>query len=149
MLSAPYDPDVKNGRGYTALCQSSTRGHTHVVRLLLEAHADPDVPSKQGVRPLMMASGLGHLETVRVLCKAGASMELIEDASGNTALMLAAYNGRLDVLRFLVEAGAQLHVRCLVPDGFALSLSTGRRELKSISPKGNSTSKDRWVVRLV
>ena len=114
MLSAPYDPDVKNGRGHTALYQSSTKGHTQVVRLLLEARADPDVPVNQGIRPLMMASGLGHLETVRALCKAGANMEQIEDVNGNTALNLAAYHGRLDVLRFLVENGAQLHHRCSV-----------------------------------
>lgn len=68
------DVNTKNQYGATALSYAADKGHTELVRLLLERGADPNVRDTfYGASPMSWAAPNGHLEIVRLLIEKGAT----------------------------------------------------------------------------
>ena len=111
ILMRPQDP---NRRGVfrpmlgdpsnnTALGKASDRGHTEVVRILLEAGADKDGHALGGGYQgpaLVLAAARGHVEIVRLLLEAGASKEAIGYFYGSEVTpLLATIDGHDQIAR--------------------------------------------------
>jgi len=91
----------------TALALASGKGHTDVVKLLLDAHADPDEIGETS--PLILAASSGELAVVKLLLDAGATLDapgVLAERSGVTALNAAAMTGQAEAVELLLEAGA-------------------------------------------
>jgi uncharacterized protein len=92
----------------TALITAAHRGHTEIVKALLEAKAPPDHVNSMGWTALTMCVVLGnnskeHIATVEALVKAGADVD-IKDRSGNSALMHARARRYEDMIRIMEPA---------------------------------------------
>ena len=90
----------------TPLHVAAVKGHTEVVKLLLEAGADKNAAVLNGRAALHLGAMKGHSEVVKLLLEAGADKDATSFA-GMTALHLAAVFGCLEVAKLLLEAGAE------------------------------------------
>ena len=88
--------------GSTPLWVAAKRGHSHVVKLLLERGAEFDKPDGFGITPLHRASYSGHKDVVKVLLDAGADIDKT-DGHGRTPLQIAEYEGYSDLLEVLTS----------------------------------------------
>lgn len=86
--------------GLTALALASSRGHTAIVELLLDAGADPNLESYDGRTPIMRAA---NADICRMLLAAGADAKAVDD-DGNTVFM---WPSNAECCRLLLEAGAR------------------------------------------
>ena len=117
LLRLGINPDIQDNREATALIKASMKGHTDIVRLLLEHGADSNYQTSEGEGgrvALITASRFGETDIVRLLLKHGAKPD-IQDAWGNTALMVTAMvtsiDGHMDIARLLMEHGANPELR--------------------------------------
>ncbi|KAG2484501.1 hypothetical protein HYH03_016730 [Edaphochlamys debaryana] len=85
---------------------ASERGHTRVVRLLLEAGADVKATTKGGATALSLAAAEGHADVIPLLVEAGADVNAA-DQKGTPLLGVAAHRGHTEVVRALLRAGAE------------------------------------------
>jgi hypothetical protein len=92
--------------GYTPLLWASSRGHTEIVRLLLEAGGDVNVQANDGQTALMRAADYGHVDTVTLLLDSGADVN-IRNENGITALRFATLKGHTQIIQLLKTAGAK------------------------------------------
>uniref|UniRef100_A0A0G4ICY2 Uncharacterized protein n=1 Tax=Chromera velia CCMP2878 TaxID=1169474 RepID=A0A0G4ICY2_9ALVE len=97
-------------RGETALMLVSDRGHTDIVRLLVDAKANVDMQDKNGQTALILVSCKGHADIVRLLVDAKANVDM-QDKNGKTALFLASENRHTDIVRLLVDAKANVDMQ--------------------------------------
>src|SRR5438046_7453633 len=68
--------DVKDNNGWTPLSWAAWKGHTEVVKVLLDAKANAEVKDDDlGRTPLSWAAGNGHTEVVKVLLDVKANVE--------------------------------------------------------------------------
>ncbi|MHA1730657.1 MAG: ankyrin repeat domain-containing protein [Promethearchaeota archaeon] len=105
-LASGVSPDAVDSRDTSALRWAVQRGHSEVVKVLLDAGADVDKQSYTGWTALMDACFFsGDIEMVRMLLSAGADPNLGTEVNG-TALMFASLGGFVEVVRVLLEAGA-------------------------------------------
>ena len=95
-----------NIEGWSPLIYAAWRGHTEVVRYLLDNGADIDAVSANGTSALMMASAFGQFETVKLLLWKVADPNLKTD-SGGTALQWAIRAKNTDIAALLRQAGAE------------------------------------------
>ena len=96
--------------GSFALGIASSRGHTDLVRLLLQREAGVDLQDGEGTSSLMEATSGGHLEICRLLLRYRAKVDLL-DSKGWSALMVAVVAGNVDLVLMLLERGAQINVQ--------------------------------------
>ena len=89
----------------TALMIAAVKGHTEIVRLLLDRGADPNIQDDQGQTALINAIFSISIETVKLLLDRGADPN-IQDDQGQTALMFTARNGHTEIMELLILAGA-------------------------------------------
>ena len=92
--------------GWNALHYSAYAGYTEIVRLLVDRHADLDAEAPNGQTALMLAASTGQLEAIKILVDADADMDL-EDRAGKTAIELAIKAGHANVVDYLRESGAE------------------------------------------
>jgi len=116
LLNADADPDMHGPSQVTPLCLASQRGHSDVVRALIDAKCEvncsADIEHSQSVTPLHLAVRNGHTDVVRLLVSAGADVEAsmtTSGVSGLTPLHLAVESGQLDVIDVLLEAGSNVN----------------------------------------
>jgi ankyrin repeat protein len=110
-LDAGADVDAKDSYNGTGLIRAGERGHSAVVRRLLETDIEIDHVNRLGWTALLEAIILGeggreHTRTVRLLVDAGADVNL-PDESGTTALAHASRRGFAAIERILRGAGAR------------------------------------------
>ena len=72
--------------GETALHRACERGHTDMIRMLLEMNCDLECKTGQGRTPLIIASEEGHLEAVEILLEKGADAASATTNAGKSAL---------------------------------------------------------------
>lgn len=82
----------------TLLTSAADKGHTEVVKLLIQKGADVNKSSKYGITPLMAAASKGRTEIADLLIQHGASVNKA-DESGNTPLTFAADEGRTETIK--------------------------------------------------
>lgn len=104
----PSQINSQGSRGYTALHWAALRGHTKVVRLLLEAGADQNIRNTRKSTPLLLAAWKGNIETVVELLGSAKSKPDIDaqNEGGLSPLMWAAREGWQNVVEVLLHAGA-------------------------------------------
>jgi ankyrin repeat protein/predicted GIY-YIG superfamily endonuclease len=88
------------------LVQAAAKGHTDVVRAMLDRGAD--VKSSTGGRALRVAAFGGHLATVELLLNRGADVNA-RDNEGRTALSLAARRDATATVKLLLARGADIN----------------------------------------
>jgi len=100
--------------GLTALMRAASKGHSEVVKILLDAGADPNARSRDEdeTTSLIWSSNHGFLEVVRLLLDAGARIA-DEDSEGDTALIKAC-KGRAGtpVVKLLLDKGSEVEFIC-------------------------------------
>lgn len=96
-LAAGADPNTMHPTGRSLLAVASSRGHTDVVRVLVEGGADIELgwPSL-GSSPIMAVARKGHDEVVGVLIAAGANVNHT-DSLQITPLGMAIHEGHENV----------------------------------------------------
>ena len=93
------------GGGRTALHWAASKGHTAVVKLLINFWADINLKDELRETPLMKAVCYESAGVVKLLLDAGAQPNAA-DGIGRTPLYHAIKNGYNDVVKILLEAGA-------------------------------------------
>ena len=104
-LEQGVDSDELN----TALWVESTRGHSDVVKLLLDSGAQVNL-QHDGSSSLMVASGNGHSDVVKLLLDSGAQVNS-QNKYGSSSLMVASDNGHSDVVKLLLDSGARVDLQ--------------------------------------
>ena len=100
-----------NDYGLTVLHRAAWKGHTDVVRYLVEQGADVNAKTDDGDTVLGVAAWEGQTDVVRYLVEQGADVNAKTDKGGWTALHGAAEYGHLAVVRYLVEQGADVNAK--------------------------------------
>jgi ankyrin repeat protein len=98
--------DDVDTRGFTALLEAASNGHTETVGVLLDRGADINAAAVNGWTALLFAVQTGHIETTELLIKRHANVN-VKDTKGNTALMLAKSRGNAAGIDLLMNAGAK------------------------------------------
>uniref|UniRef100_A0A4W5NWE9 Uncharacterized protein n=1 Tax=Hucho hucho TaxID=62062 RepID=A0A4W5NWE9_9TELE len=88
--------------GWSPLLLASERGHTEVVRILLQNHARVDVFDEDGKAALHLAAERGHEDIADILLSHKAFVNA-KTKLGLTPLHLGAQNGSASLVRQLVE----------------------------------------------
>ncbi|MDA8774006.1 ankyrin repeat domain-containing protein, partial [Chlamydiia bacterium] len=101
--------DERDSIGYTALYTASIKGHSDVVKYLLDKGASPDIVDEDGRTALHIASVSGHLSVVEHLILSGASINA-QTKDGRSALYVASSKGHLDIVTLLMDRGIPLDV---------------------------------------
>jgi len=106
-LNAGVDPEVANADSVTCLMFAAKRGHTAVVKALLDAGADVNASDRDGKPLLMHAMDLDeYVEVARLLIAAGADVNAAMP-NGWTVLQHAKDKGRTEIVALLKEAGVK------------------------------------------
>lgn len=108
-------------RGDAALLLAIRRGHTPVVRYLLDNKADPKIANNRGDTPIFVAASEGAAEIITMLLKKGVDADSLEtekltvsmtntlQAMGrNTPLIAAAQAGHAPAVQALIKGGAKV-----------------------------------------
>lgn len=99
--------DFEHKGGRTALVQAAVYNHTHVIALLVEAHADVNHQMENGYSALMRASVNGRVATVRSLIDNKAIVNL-QNKWGWAPITRASMRGHTEVVQVLIQAKARL-----------------------------------------
>lgn len=106
-ISAGYDLDTADEKGYTALILAAYHGHRETVERLLAAGADACAQDQRGNTALMGAIFKGEVRIARRLLEADCNPDQ-RNGSGQTAAMYAALFQRKEMLDALAGKGADL-----------------------------------------
>jgi ankyrin repeat protein len=118
LLERGANPETRSSLDQTALCMASSRGHTEVVRSLIDRGADLNAKSDDWMdlvgpvwwTPLHAAIYKKHRDIVLLLLEGGADTETRSNR-GETALYLASSCGRTEIMRLLFSHGADPNAR--------------------------------------
>ncbi|ETR68954.1 MAG: hypothetical protein OMM_04251 [Candidatus Magnetoglobus multicellularis str. Araruama] len=108
LIDIGFDISEKHygGRGWNVLMIATDKGHTHIVKYLLEKGADFSVKGTDaGWTPLMLASYKGYIGAVKYLLKKGAD-PTSKNNEGMNALMYASQEGHVAIVKLLIENGS-------------------------------------------
>lgn len=97
--------DQGDVNGWTPLMLAAFRGHSRVVRILMNRGASVSVGSDSGFTALHSSAQEGHIAVSTLLVKAGVDLDAA-DFKGSTPLHVAVANGHWQVVQVLAEAGA-------------------------------------------
>ena len=103
----------------TVLMDAAYRGHTSIVRYLLDEGAPVNTQDVNGTTALMFASELGHSEVVCVLINYGADVNILAKDPNATALMFACNHQRSVCVADPNLCGREhspLSVACIIAD---------------------------------
>ncbi|MBP2846992.1 ankyrin repeat domain-containing protein [Dickeya oryzae] len=107
-ISAGYNLNARDEKGYTAIILAAYHGHYDTVSLLLNHGADPCLQDSRGNTALMGAVFKGELKIAHALLNAKCSPDTRNNA-GQTAAMYASLFQRTEILKALQEKGADMN----------------------------------------
>ena len=99
-----------NHLGWTPLHYAASKGHTAVVRYLLQQGAMPNAPAPDGTSPIMMAARTGSIDAVQALLDAGADPAAI-NINGENAVSAARDGGHAELADALTKVIAKRNQR--------------------------------------
>eukprot|EP01047_Picozoa_sp_COSAG01_P008576 COSAG01_NODE_339_length_18653_cov_21.648378_14_plen_1072_part_00 len=105
-LQAGVNPDLRDGREWTALHCAAWNGHAAVVGALVGGSAAVGAVDMFGHTALHLAAQHGHAAVVGALAGAGAGVDAATKDGVTTPLSLAASNGHTEAAAALLGAGA-------------------------------------------
>jgi hypothetical protein len=113
-----------NANGGVALREASARGHTEIVKLLLDIGANVNAINSSDEPALIEALGNNHPEIAKLLLDKGADVNA-KRSGGRTAWMEASARGYTEFVKLLLDKGADVNAK----DGIwtALNLAQERR----------------------
>ena len=94
--------ESRNSADESPLMLAALKGHTEIVKRLVEKGADVNKP---GWAPLHYAATNGHIEIMNLLLEHHAYIDA-SSPNGSTPLMMAALYGTASAVKLLLEAGA-------------------------------------------
>jgi hypothetical protein len=127
-LDKGIDVNTKTRYGATALSYACDKGHTEVVRLLLERGANPDVKDTfYGATPMGWAAPKGYTEIVKLLLDKGSKEK-------GDALVIGASGGFVDMVEMVLAKGE------LQPETLTSALSAAEKagKAKDVSAEGKA-----------
>jgi alkylhydroperoxidase family enzyme len=94
-------PDEQDTQGATPLWYAAARGHTDIVRVLLETNAvDVNATTVDKRTPLFWPAAYGYVEVVKLLLDYGAQQNY-EDKVGRSPLTIARIHGETEIVKIL------------------------------------------------
>ncbi|EAA0562730.1 ankyrin repeat domain-containing protein [Salmonella enterica subsp. enterica serovar Lexington] len=108
VISAGYDLNVQDERGYTAVILAAYNGHQTTMEKLLDGGADPCLRDRRGNTALMGAIFKGEIKIARRLIVAKCNPDTRNNA-GQSAAMYAALFQRHALLEELRARGADMN----------------------------------------
>jgi cytohesin len=106
----PSQINIRDVIGFTPLQLASGKGHTEVVKYLLEHGANIELGNDLGEKPLMYAARYGHYETVKILLEHEAKVNC-RDTFRRTPLHDAAMYSNEEVINLLISYGADVSAK--------------------------------------
>lgn len=106
----PYDINMKNAEGKTALHLAAEAGQLEIIKYLLTRRPDLTVTDPDGNTALLLALTKDKSAAALLLIAAGSDVNA-HNSSYTYPIHWAAHNGDLDSAKALVEKGAHLDVR--------------------------------------
>jgi len=108
-----YRRMVRNrDHGVTGLWVASEKGHTNIVRVLLEHEADPNIHNEDCYGSLLIeATSRHHTDIVRLLLEHGADVNAHDKDTCATSLVYASKFGHTDIVIVLLEHGANPNIQ--------------------------------------
>lgn len=97
--------DTKNKDGMIALITASKRGHTDIVRLILEHNVCDAERDDKIYAAMWYAIYGGFIDIIKIFLENGADVNRITP-DGYSPLMIAAASGKYEVVEFLLKRGA-------------------------------------------
>ena len=129
--STNADVNLKDALGRTALGIAAEKGHTEVVRFLIQNEAKVNITDPNGNTPLIfIIHQTGNLEITKQLLEKGAVVD-IQNRTGETALMYAAWRGHSQIVRLLLEHHADVTLKNRQGDT-ALTLAASKKHLEIV-----------------
>lgn len=115
LLKKGVDPNYQNAAsGVTPLGVACERGHTGVVRALLDAKASPEIATREGFRPIHIATQFGKNDVLQLLVQRGkAECNARCPAQDTFPLLLATNFNFVPCMRTLINAGASVTMKSL------------------------------------
>lgn len=89
------------------------KGHTEIVKFLLEKGANINAKALGEITALMYASMNGDPKTVKFLLDHGADVNAASNFSRNTALIVASLFGHTEIAKILLDHGADINAKNL------------------------------------
>ncbi|HUE85726.1 MAG TPA: ankyrin repeat domain-containing protein [Vicinamibacterales bacterium] len=134
LIAQGADVNELDPNGDAPLVMASYKGHTEIVRALLDASADvAAVDPSMKATALHAAAYAGRTDAARVLIEYRIDIDKQGPRNGYTALHDAIWQNHIDTAKVLIEAGAKLHLTShegATPLQFAKS--RGRREIAAL-----------------
>jgi ankyrin repeat protein/beta-lactamase regulating signal transducer with metallopeptidase domain len=96
--------------GLTPLGVAANRGHTEIVKILLDSGAKVDIAASGGYSPIRYAVLNYDKETIRALISGGADVNIAPDNS-DTPLLTAIWGDQTDIVKALLDAGANAELK--------------------------------------
>jgi ankyrin repeat protein len=111
-LAAGINPNVEDNLFHreTALMVAAGKGHTEIVKLLLEMGANPDIQNDFNGTALLNAAKEGHTESLRLILEADLEIDA-KDIHGATALMHATQRGDTEMVRLILQKNPDVNLR--------------------------------------
>jgi ankyrin repeat protein len=136
-LDKGIDVNTKTRYGATALSYACDKGHTEVVRLLLERGADPDVKDTfYGATPMGWAAPKGFTEIVKLLIDKGSKER-------GDALITGASSGFVEMVQMVLDKGG------LQPDVLSTALSRAEKAGNAKDVSAENKTKFTTIVELL
>lgn len=131
LLSLGADLHAEDTCGYTPVHLAARKGHTQIVRRLIEATGNGVAPSYRHHTPLHLAAKHGWKATVELLLSRNPTDVNVRDSLGFTPLHSAAAAGHIEVVKTLLPKTEEaVAPEGLVPSPLQLAIWGGHCEVK-------------------
>jgi uncharacterized protein len=116
LLAKGVSPDTRDKDGYPALAWAALRGHTEIVRALLDQGADPNLRDQiAGYTPLMHSVSKSKVDTnlpvIQLLIARGAEVNARDNGDFSPLMRAAQYNETSAAVEELVSRGADVNAK--------------------------------------
>ncbi|XP_071141706.1 ankyrin-1-like [Mytilus edulis] len=114
-LNRCVDTTIKDGTGLSVIQVACLKGHTEVVKLLMEVGMNVNDTTNKSYTPLHLACQRGHYDTVNVLLNLnGQSLNScvdtkMKDKDGWSVLHTACYYGQHKIVKLMIEIGMNVN----------------------------------------
>ncbi|KAJ7453124.1 hypothetical protein FB451DRAFT_1185377 [Mycena latifolia] len=114
---------------HTALYAALLKGHTEIIRLLVEHGADTNANCGEYPTPLQAAIAMENEEIARLLIECGASVNAMPVGTCGRPLYTASSRGNYELVRLLLQNGAEVNAMGGHPTALYAALAEGHHKI--------------------